>query len=85
MALLGNTKRGTDGFGSTGGVGGVTKVIKLDENNDAHSGNEMLILPAKKKHITQADWLQMTAETARMQTDDDKIIIDEKYVKKQYF
>ena len=52
MALLGNTKRGTDGFGSTGGVAGVTKVIKLDEsdseNNDAHSGNEMLILPAKK-------------------------------------
>ena len=27
MALLGNTKRGADGFGSTGGVGSITKVI----------------------------------------------------------
>ena len=53
MGLLGNTKRGAEGFGSTGGVGAVTKVIKLDEsdseNNDSHSENEMLILPAKKK------------------------------------
>ena len=84
MALLGNTKRGTDGFGSTGGVGGVTKVIKLDEsnseNNDSHSENEMLILPAKKV-IIQADWLEITAERARMQTDDCEIIIDEKYAK----
>ena len=65
MVLLSNTKRGADGFGSTGGVGGVTKVIKLDEsdseNNDSHSENEMLILPAKKV-ITQADWLEITAE-----------------------
>ena len=53
MGLLGNTKRGTDGFGSAGGVGVVTKVIKLDEsdsvNIDSHSENEMLMLPAKKK------------------------------------
>ena len=53
MGLLGNTKRGADGFGSNGCVGAVTKVIKLDksdsENNDSHSENEMLILPAKKK------------------------------------
>ena len=53
MGLLGNTKRWADGFGSTGCVGAVTKVIKLDEsdseNNDSHSENEMLILPAKRK------------------------------------
>ena len=82
MGLLGNTKRGADGFGSTGGVGAVTKVIKLDEsdseNNGSHSDNEMLILPAKKKVIAQADWLQITAERVRMQIDDGKIIIDEK-------
>ena len=83
MALLGNTKRGADGFGSTGGVGGVTKVIKLDESdseNLSHSENVMLILPSKKV-ITQADWLEMTAERAQMKTDDGKIIIDEKHVK----
>ena len=53
MGLLGNTKPGADGFASTGGVGAATKVIKLDEsdskNNDSHSENEILILPAKKK------------------------------------
>ena len=53
MCLLANTKRGADGFGSTGGVGAVTKVIKLDKsdsvNNDSPSENEMLMLPAKKK------------------------------------
>ena len=48
MALLGNTKHGADGFGSTGGVG-VTKDLKLDESDSENSGNEMLILPAKKK------------------------------------
>ena len=54
MGLLGNTKRGADGFGSAGGVGAVTKLIKLDEsdseNNGSHSENEMLILPAKKSY-----------------------------------
>ena len=53
MGLLGNTKREADEFGSTGGVGAITKNIKLDEsnseNNDSHSQNEMLILPAKVK------------------------------------
>ena len=53
MGLLRNTKRGADGFGSSGGVGVVTKVIKLDEydsvNKDSHSEDEMLMLPAKKK------------------------------------
>ena len=53
MGLLGNTKRRAEGFGSTGSVGTVTKAIKLDdsdsENNDSHSENEILILPAKKK------------------------------------
>ena len=53
MGFLCNTKRGADGFGSTGGVGAVTKVLKLDEsdseNNDSHSEIEMLILPAKKR------------------------------------
>ena len=53
MGLLGNTKHGAGGFGSTGGVGVVTEVIKLDEsdsvNNDSHSENEMLMLPTKKK------------------------------------
>ena len=53
MGFLCNTKRGADGFGSTGGVCAVTKVIKLDEsdseNNDSHSEIEILILPAKKK------------------------------------
>ena len=85
MGLLGNTKWGAYGFGSTGGVGAVTKVIKLDEsdseNNDSHSENEMLILPAKTKVITQTDWFKITAERARMQTDDGKIIINEKYEK----
>ena len=37
----------------------------------------MLILPAKKKVITQTDWLEITAERARIQNDDGKIIIDE--------
>ena len=41
----------------------------------------MLILPAKKKVITQADWSEITAERARMQTDDGNIIIDKKYLK----
>ena len=53
MGLLGNTKRGADGFGSTGDVGAVTKIIKLDESdsekNGSHSENEMLILLGKKK------------------------------------
>ena len=49
MALLGNTKRGADGFGSTGGVD-VTKDIKLDEFDSENSGNEMLILPEKKSY-----------------------------------
>ena len=70
MGLLDNTERGADGFGSTGGVGAVTKVIKLDEsdseNNGSHSENEMLILPTTKKVITQTDWLEITAERARM-------------------
>ena len=69
MASLGNKKRGADGFGSTGGVGGVTKVTQLDEsdseNNDSQFENEMLILPAKNV-ITKADWLEITAERARM-------------------
>ena len=30
MGLLGNTKREADEFGSTGGVGAITKNIKLD-------------------------------------------------------
>ena len=46
-------------------------------NNDSQSENEMLILPAKKKVITQTDWLEITAERARIQNDDGKIIIDE--------
>ena len=41
----------------------------------------MLILPATKKVITQTDWWKITAERSRMQTDDGKIIIDEKYEK----
>ena len=53
MGLLGNTKLGADGFGSTGDVGAVTKIIKLDESdsekNGSHSENEMLILLGKKK------------------------------------
>ena len=40
----------------------------------------MLILAAKKV-ITQTDWLEKTAERAWKQTDDGKIIIDEKYEK----
>ena len=35
----------------------------------------------QKKVITQADWQEITAERARIQTDDGKIIIDEKYEK----
>ena len=45
----------------------------------------MLILPATKKVITQTDWWKITAERSRMQTDDGKIIIDEKYEKNWYF
>ena len=41
----------------------------------------MLVLPATKKVMTQTDWLEITAEKARMQADDGKIIIDEKYEK----
>ena len=41
MTLLGITKRGADGFGSTEGVG-VTKDIKLDESDSENSGNKML-------------------------------------------
>ena len=44
----------------------------------------MLILPAKKTVITQTDWLKITAERARMQTGDGKIIINEKYEKKKF-
>ena len=40
----------------------------------------MLILPAKKV-ITQADWLEITAERAQMKTDHGKIITGETYVK----
>ena len=54
MALLGNTKCGADGFGSTGGVG-VTKDMKLDESDSENSGNEMFILPAKKSYYPS--WL----------------------------
>ena len=63
MTLLGFTKRGANGFGSTGGVG-VTKDIKLDESDSENSGNKTLTLPAKKKVITEADWLEITAERA---------------------
>ena len=41
MTLLGITKRGADGFGSTEGVG-VTKDIKLDESDSENSGNKIL-------------------------------------------
>ena len=44
----------------------------------------MLILQAKKTVITQTDWLKITAERARMQTGDGKIIINEKYEKKKF-
>ena len=33
MGLLDNKKCGADGFGATGGVGAVTKVVKLDESD----------------------------------------------------
>ena len=87
MAMLGITKRGADGFGSTGGI---TKVIISDDSDSENNENQMLILP--KKVITQADWielekkvtaaqndeLEITEEKAKMMTDDGKIIIDEK-------
>ena len=72
MALLGLTKRGADGFGSTGGV---TKVIKLDDaDSDSDSEkNKITILSAvEEKIITQADWndLEITAERAQMMSED---------------
>ena len=87
MAMLGITKRGADGFGSTGGI---TKVIISDDSDSENNENQMLILP--KKVISQADWielekkvtaaqndeLEITEEKAKMMTDDGKIIIDEK-------
>ena len=45
MAILGITKRGADGFGSTGGI---TKVIKLDDSDSENNENQMLILQKKK-------------------------------------
>ena len=45
MAMLGITKRGADGFGSTGGI---TKVLKLDDSDSENNENQMLILPKKK-------------------------------------
>ena len=88
MAMLGITKRGADGFGSTGGI---TKVLKLDDSDSENNENQMLILP-KNKFITQTDWneivkkiaaaqddeLEIVQERATMMTDDGKIIIDEK-------
>ena len=87
MAMLGITKRGADGFGSTGGI---TKVIISDDSDSENNENQMLILP--KNVISQADWielekkvtaaqndeLEITEEKAKMMTDDGKIIIDEK-------
>ena len=87
MAMLGITKCGADGFGSTGGI---TKVIISDDSDSENNENQMLILP--KKVISQADWielekkvtaaqndeLEITEEKAKMMTDDGKIIIDEK-------
>ena len=87
MAMLGITKRGADGFGSTGGI---TEVIISDDSDSENNENQMLILP--KKVISQADWielekkvtaaqndeLEITEEKAKMMTDDGKIIIDEK-------
>ena len=92
MSLLGNTKRGADGFDSTGDI---TKIIKLDDSDSEikpNSENKMQILP-KRKVITQADWnelvktaavnqndleLEITSQRATMMTDEGKIIIDEK-------
>ena len=88
MAMLGITKRGADGFGSTGSI---TKVLKLDDSDSENNENQMLILP-KNKFITQTDWneivkkiaaaqddeLEIVQERATMMTDDGKIIIDEK-------
>ena len=45
IAMLGITKSGADGFGSTGGV---TKVIKLDDSDSENNGNQMVILPKEK-------------------------------------
>ena len=52
MSFLGNTKRGADGFGSTGS--GITEIIKLDYSDSeikSDSENKMQILP-KRKVIT---------------------------------
>ena len=54
MSLLGNTKRGADGFGSTGGI---TKIIILDDSDSeikSDSENKMQNLPTRKV-ITQGD------------------------------
>ena len=45
VAMLGITKRGADGFGSTGGI---TKVTKLDDSDSENNENQMPILPKKK-------------------------------------
>ena len=77
LALFGLTKRGADGFGSTGGV---TKVTKLDDS-DSEKNKMKILSSVEEKIITQADWnnLEITVERAQMINEDGKIIIDEEH------
>ena len=77
MAFLGLTKRGADGFGSTGGV---TKVTKLDDS-DSEKNKMKILSSVEEKIITQTDWnnLEITVERAQMMNEDGKIIIDEEH------
>ena len=72
MALLGLTKRGAEGFGSTGGI---TKVIKLDDSDsdsDSEKSKITILSAVEEKIITQADWndSEITAERAQMMSED---------------
>ena len=60
VAIIGITKHGADGFGSTGGI---TKVTKL---GDSDSENQMPIF-TKKKIIAQADWNELEKKNAAAQ------------------
>ena len=63
VAMLGITKRGADGFGSTGGI---TKVTKLGDSDSENNENQMPIF-TKKKIIAQADWNELEKKNAAAQ------------------
>ena len=49
VAMLGITKRGADGFGSTGGI---TTVTKLGDSDSENNENQMPIFTKKKNYCS---------------------------------